>query len=85
MSDKFKFIADYEKNKRERKTRPAARPERIEYILDRTMTKRPAIYRKENSQESGVLLTPIMYLQRAKNAPEEDFERIINILTKTRI
>jgi hypothetical protein len=85
MSDKFKGVADYERNRREPKTRPTGPPKRIEYILDRTMTKRPAIYRKENRQECGVLLTPIMYLQRAKNAPEEDFERIINILTNTKI
>ena len=81
MSDRYKFIADYEKNRREPKTRPAARTKRIEYILDRTMTKRPAIYRKDD----GNILTPILYLQRAKYAPEEDFERIINILTNKKI
>ncbi len=81
MSNKYIGIADYEKNRREPKTRPAARTKRIEYILDRTMTKRPAIYRKDD----GNVYTPILYLQRAKYAPEEDFERIINILTSKRI
>lgn len=45
---------------------------KFEYILDRTITKRPCIYKKVDCA-----LLPIMYLEKAKGASDEDFERII--------
>ena len=48
----------------------------IEYILDRTITKRPCIYKKE-----GNALYPVMYLEKAKGATDEDFEMIIKFIT----
>lgn len=46
------------------------------YILDRTITKRPCIYKQE-----GNALYPVMYLEKAKGATDEDFEKIINFIT----
>ena len=43
-----------------------------EFILDRTITKRPCIYKKV-----GNTLFPVMYLQKAKGASDEDFEKIL--------
>lgn len=50
---------------------------KFEYILDRTITKRPCIYKKE-----GIALYPVMYLEKAKGASDEDFERIINYIKR---
>ena len=46
-----------------------------EYILDRTLTKRPCIYAKV-----GGALYPVMYLQKAKGITDEDFEQLLKIL-----
>lgn len=45
------------------------------FILDRTLTKRPCIYK-----EVGNALVPVMYLQKAKGATDEDFEKIIDFI-----
>lgn len=45
----------------------------IELVVDRSITKRPGVYKKvENT------LYPIMYFQIAKNASKEDFEMVYN-------
>ena len=46
-----------------------------EYILDRTLTKRPCIYAR-----IGNALYPILYFQKAKGAPDQEFERVLDIL-----
>jgi len=46
-----------------------------EYILDRTITKRPCIYAR-----IGNALYPILYFQKAKGAPDEEFEKLLDIL-----
>lgn len=48
-----------------------------EYILDRTLTKAPCIYKRV-----GNTLYPIVYLRRAKNAMNEDFEEVVNLIAK---
>ena len=48
---------------------------KFEYILDRTLTKRPCIYKQVVST-----LYPVMYLTKAKGATDEDFERIIEYI-----
>ena len=50
---------------------------KFEYILDRTITKRPCIYRKID-----LALYPVVYLEKAKGASDEDFERIINYIKR---
>ena len=50
---------------------------KFEYILDRTLTKRPCIYRKID-----LALYPVVYLEKAKGASDEDFERIINYIKR---
>ena len=51
------------------------RMEKEEFIFDRTLTKRPCIYKKV-----GCALYPVLYFQKAKNATNEDYEKIINYL-----
>lgn len=46
-----------------------------EFIFDRSITKRPCIYARV-----GCTLYPILYFQKAKNAPDEEFERVLKIL-----
>lgn len=50
-----------------------------EYILDRTLTKAPCIYKRV-----GNTLYPIVYLRRAKNAMNEDFEEVVNLIANKR-
>lgn len=47
------------------------------FVLDRTITKRPCIYK-----EVGNALYPVMYLQKAAGATDEDFEKIIDYILK---
>lgn len=50
----------------------------IEYILDKSITKRPCIYK-----QVGNTLYPIMYLAKAKNVTNEEFEKLIkHLITK---
>ena len=45
------------------------------FVLDRTITKRFCIYK-----EVGNALYPVMYLQKAKGATDEDFEKIVDFI-----
>lgn len=45
----------------------------IEFIVDRSITKWPCVYKKV-----GNILYPIMYFHKAKNASNEDFEMVYN-------
>ena len=45
---------------------------KYEYVFDRTLTKSPCIYK-----QVGCVISPVMYLKKAKHATDEDFERII--------
>lgn len=47
----------------------------VELVLDRTLTKRPCIYKKVDN-----VLYPIMYLAKAEGATDEDFNKIIDFL-----
>ena len=47
----------------------------VELVLDRTLTKRPCIYKKVDNA-----LYPIMYLAKAEGASDEDFNKIIDFL-----
>lgn len=46
-----------------------------EYILDRKLTKEPCIYKKV-----GNTYYPVVYLRRAKNATNEDYEEVVNLI-----
>lgn len=45
------------------------------YILDKSVTKRPCIYK-----QVGNTLYPIMYLQKAKNVTNEEFDKLVKHL-----
>jgi hypothetical protein len=45
------------------------------YVLDRSVTKRPCIYK-----QVGNTLYPIMYLQKAKNVTNEEFDNLVKYL-----
>lgn len=46
-----------------------------EFMFDRTITKSPCIYKR-----IGNTLYPIVYLRRAKNVTNEDYEKVIELL-----
>lgn len=48
-----------------------------EYVLDKSITKRPCIYEKTEN-----MLRPIMYLQKAKSATQEEFDFVIQLITQ---
>lgn len=45
------------------------------YVLDRSVTKRPCIYK-----QVGNTLYPIMYLHKAKNVTNEEFDNLVKYL-----
>ncbi len=45
------------------------------YVFDRSVTKRPCIYK-----QVGNTLYPIMYLQKAKNVTNEEFDNLVKHL-----
>ena len=47
----------------------------IEFVIDRTVTKRPCVYKKV-----GNTLYPIIYFHKAKNASNGDFEALYNYI-----
>lgn len=46
-----------------------------EFMFDRTFSKSPCIYKKV-----GNTYYPIVYLRRAKNVTNEDYEKVIELL-----
>ena len=50
-----------------------------QYILDRTITKSPCIYKEVDGA-----LYPVMYLRKAQGATDEDFEKIVDYILRKR-
>ena len=48
-----------------------------QYILDRTITKSPCIYKEVDGA-----LYPVMYLRKAQGATDEDFEKIVDYILR---
>ena len=48
-----------------------------EYVFDKTLTKRPCIYKKVDN-----VLYPVLYFQKAKGATNEDYEKIVEHLIR---
>ena len=48
-----------------------------EYVFDKTLTKRPCIYKRV-----GNTLYPVLYFQKAKGATNEDYEKIVEHLIR---
>lgn len=49
----------------------------MELIFDKSLTKRPCVYKRVANT-----LHPVLYFHKAKNAMNEDFEAVVDFLIK---
>lgn len=47
----------------------------MELVFNKTLSKRPCIYKR-----IGSAIHPVIYFQKAKNAPDEEFNEIMEFL-----
>jgi len=52
----------------------------MELVFDKTITKRPCIYKRMEPN----ILVPILYFQKGKHASDEDFEAVVRYLLKAK-